>query len=337
MTTNPAPGYVCHVFDAGDMRVVAGANTGDPLAPPDEICLGDVYEFTENARALILSVQTADNDTCSTAAGQLQVAQDSEIGTPGTALSLAARLTFMAPDGGRAELVLIALGDSTHVFLPLSPLDPVTEYTAIAASHDPGPVRLSNITSVAFTRGTRITMADGTQRPVEQLFPGDLVLTRGNGPQPLRHLIARTVRATGAFAPVAIPKGTLGNANDLVLSQHQRLFIYQRGPNRITDRAELLVRARDLVDGENVTIRKGGYADYVSLVFDQHEVIYAECIPAESLLVNDTTRRDLPEDALEALHAALPDIAQAPVRADEASSDALAAARARFLRGAGQS
>ena len=333
MTADPASGhaqsYSCHVYDAAEMVVVVGVNAGDPLAAAAEACLGDVYALSDAAGALRLCVRDAAGD--GRFLGQSAVAEGSEAGAPGEALALEARLTFMAPDGSRAELLLIALG-LRHLILPLTPVEPGIDYTLIAASDAPGSVALADIVSVAFTRGTRITLADGTQCPIERLRPGDLVLTRENGPQPVRHVLARTVRARGTFAPVAIPKGTLGNADDLVVSQHQRLFLYQRGPHRIADRAEVLIRARDLVDGETVTLRKGGYADYVSLVFDRHEVIYAECIPAESLLVNATTRRQLPEDDRTRLEADLPDVSQSPVRAAEAPSEALAEARPRLLK-----
>lgn len=325
-----APSYSCHVYDAAAISVVAGANAGDPLGPAAEACLGDVYTLSDTARMLRLAV--SDGADSGRLLGRSAVAEGSEAGTTGELLALEARLTFMAPDGSRAELLLIGLGADRRLVLPLTPVEPGTDYTLIAASEAPDPVALTDIVSVAITRGTRIALADGTQCPIERLRPGDLVLTRDNGPQPVRHVLARTVRAGGAFAPVAIPKGTLGNADDLVVSQHQRLFLYQRGPHRIAGRAEVLVRARDLVDGETVTLRKGGYADYVSLVFDRHEVIYAECIPVESLLVNEATRRQLPEEERSRLAAELPGLSQAPVRAAEAPSEALEKARSRLLK-----
>ncbi len=322
------------------MAVTAGVNSGDPVAGADEVCPGDVYELGEDCQALRLFVSDRVVTTCAAgrflgqSAGRATVAAGSDAGGEGDAVRLEARLTFMAPDGEKAEILLIALGGfgaARRFFLPLSPLEPGLDYTLIAATDDPGPVTLADVTSVAFMRGTAITMADGTQRAIEDLRPGDRVLTRASGPQPVRHVFQRTVRAIGPFAPVAIPKGALGNLNDLVLSQHQRLFVYQRGPDRIVETAEMLVRARDLVDGEVVTIRKGGFADYVSLVFDRHEVIYAECIPADSLLVNDATRHALPEDAQAALGA----LSQAPVRATEAPGAVLARARGSLLRGMG--
>ena len=324
----PAPDrpalHVCHVFAAEDMTVVSGANLGDPLGAPDDLCPGDVYGFRDTARAMRLELRA-------TQSGRLRATDGCEAAPAGTEALREARLTFLAEDGCRAEALVLTLGPR-RVFLPLGPLDPSSRYTLVDTAGRAETVPLADAVSVAFTRGTRIALADGRHCPVDRLEVGDLVLTRDNGPQPLRHLLRRTVPAAGAFAPVAIAAGTLGNPRDLVVGQHQRLLVYQRGPDRLTDRAEMLVRAGDLADGEAVTIRRGGFADYVSLVFDRHEIVYAECIPAESLLVNDTTRPSLPEEVRAALDAALPGLAQAPVPASEAPRHALAKARARLLR-----
>lgn len=316
--------HVCHVFAAEDMTVVSGANLGDPLGAADELCPGDVYAFRDAARALRLELRGSP-------AGRLRASEGCEAAPPGTEALREARLTFLSEDGSRAEALVLSLG-RRRVFLPLGPLDPASRYTLVDTSGRAEAVPLADAVSVAFTRGTRIALADGRHWPADRLTVGDMVLTRDNGPQPLRHLLRRTVPAAGAFAPVAIAAGTLGNPRDLVVGQHQRLFVYQRGPDRLTERAEMLIRAGDLADGEAVAIRRGGFADYVSLVFDRHEVVYAECVPAESLLVNATTRPGLPEEVRAALDAALPGLAQAPIPASDAPRAALAEARARLIR-----
>lgn len=60
--------------------------------------------------------------------------------------------------------------------------------------------------------------------------------------------------------------------------------------------SELLVQAQHLVDGETVFIREGGFVDYFSLVFDRHEIVYAEGIPAESLMVSEAVINRLPPE-----------------------------------------
>jgi hypothetical protein len=333
---------VCHVFRADGMVVTSGVNVGDPLGAPDDVCLGDIYEFDEGGPALRLAVldeATGGNPAltpCTDAVVPSRVAAGSEAGSPGDAVKIEARMVFMAPDASKAEILMIALGDGRsaiqRLFLPLTAFEAGVEYTLIEADPAPPPAPLADVVSVAFLRGSRITLSDGTQRAVEALRPGDLVLTRHNGAQPLRQTIARTVRGQGTFAPVFIPRGVLGNAGNLVVSQHQRLYLYRRAAERIVDRAETLVRARDLVDGTTVTLRRGGFCDYVSLVFDRHEVIYAECIPVESLLVNEASRRQMPSHDRAMLDETLPDLSQEPLHAAEAPASAIASVRPRLLK-----
>jgi len=119
-----------------------------------------------------------------------------------------------------------------------------------------------------------------------------------------------TLRAQGSFAPVVIASGTLGNEGDLIVSQHHRLFLYQRLPGGAVSGPELLIQARHLVDGDRVALRPGGVVDYFSLAFDRHEIIYAQGIAAESLMVSEATVAWLPEELAGDLRARLPDLAQ---------------------------
>ncbi|TFL17643.1 Hint domain-containing protein [Jannaschia formosa] len=269
----------CTVFSAPALSVETGALMGDPIGDLTEVAVGDVYVLDPAAvgRDLVLS----------RASGRVAVAPGSAVGAPGETVAPLARHQLMSERGVPVEILLLALG-AARLILPLGPLAAGEEYSLIAS--EPVAGELASVASVSFARGTRITMAGGLQRPVEELHEGDRVLTRDHGPRPVRWVGRQSVRAEGSLAPVVIARGALNNAEDLVLSPDHRLFLY-RGRE-----GELLIRARDLIDGKGIRRGPGGHVDYFHLLFDAHEIIYAEGIPAESLLVTPEVLAGLGED-----------------------------------------
>lgn len=307
-----APHYACHVFRADDIFVQAGANLGDAIGDADEVCEGDIYHLELDAGPQRLYLLPGEGG----GSRGLTVADGSEVGAPGDPVTLSTRLTLMAPDGDTVEILMLrhrAQGRtsvSEAYALPLSPMAPKTDYTLIRVDATPGDTRLADIVCISFARGTRIALANGKQVAIETLSPGDRILTRDHGPQPLRWVGRATLRAVGAFAPVVITAGTLGNSGDLIVGQHHRMFLYQRDRDRVTDTAELLVQAKHLADDDRIFLREGGFVDYFSLVFDRHEIIYAEGIPAESLMVNDATLTHLPDELAAEVRARFPGLSQ---------------------------
>lgn len=301
--TLPLPGHACQVLAADDVFVSHGANQGDGLTGPDTVCLGDIYELEEDLQPLRLVV------TRDAGRGQI-VGAGSAVGQQGDQLRLEARYALMGDEGDRVELLLLALPDGRRFALPLSPMAVRTEYTLLKVEEAPEDAGLSDLLCVSFMRGTLITLATGAQMAIEDLRPGDRVLTRDHGNQPIRWVGRATLKAVGPFAPVVITSGTLGNAGDLIVSQHHRMFLYQRQRKAGLRTSELLVQAKHLVDGERVFLREGGFIDYFSLVFDHHEIIYAEGVPAESLMVNDATVNRLPADLSADVKARFPGLAQ---------------------------
>ncbi len=283
------PGHACQVLAADAIYVSHGVNMGDCLAGPDEVYPGDIYMLDDAQTPLRLVVTRP-------LAGRQCVGQGSDIGVAGDVLKFEARYALMTADGDRVEILLIALPDGTRLALPLSPMAARREYTLLKVEEAPQETGLSDFLCVSFARGTTITLATGQQRAIEDLQAGDKVLTRDHGGQPIRWIGGTTLRAVGAFAPVVIAAGTLGNAGDLIVSQHHRMFLYQRQRRAGIATSELLVQAKHLVDGDRIFLREGGFIDYFSLVFDQHEIIYAEGVPAESLMVNDATVNRLPAE-----------------------------------------
>lgn len=315
MQDQTLPGHACQVFLAEAIYVIHGVNSGDSLSAPEDVCEGDVYTLEADAEPKRLVLAPS--------GGGQTIATGSQIGTPGEVLHLIARYTLMAPDGDRLELLLLRLSGGTYVGAPLSPMAEGQDYTLVAIDTTPQEVALADLLCVSFARGTMITLADGRQCAIETLSPGDRVLTRDHGAQPVRWLGKATLRALGAFAPVVITAGTLGNAGDLIVSPHHRIFLYQRQRTAGLQTSELLVQAKHLVDGERVFQREGGFVDYFSLVFDHHEIIYAEGVPVESLMVNDATLSRLPAELASDVKARFPGLAQVQHFGTEASRQLL--------------
>lgn len=297
------PGQACQVLAADDIFVSHGVNQGDGLMGPDAVCPGDIYQLDARRSAYRLIV------TREAGPGQ-RVGAGSAVGRAGDVIALEARYALMGEEGDKVELLVLALPDGSRFALPLSPMAALTDYTLLKVEAAPDDAGLSDLLCISFARGTMITLANGAQRPIEELQPGDRVLTRDHGGQPIRWIGRATLKAVGPFAPVVITMGTLGNAGDLIVSQHHRMFLYQRQKVAGLPTSELLVQAKHLVDGERVFLREGGFVDYLSLVFDRHEIIYAEGVPAESLMVNDATVSRLPGELSADVRARFPGLTQ---------------------------
>jgi hypothetical protein len=297
---------------------------------PADVCPGDIYQLDPDNRPRRLVVTRAPGTAQRVAAG-------SAVGREGEVVRLEARYALMGEEGDRVEILVLALPDGSRFALPLSPMATATDYTLLKVEEAPDDAGLSDLLCISFARGTMITLATGAQKPIEDLTPGDKVLTRDHGGQPIRWIGRATLKAVGPFAPVVITAGTLGNAGDLIVSQHHRMFLYQRERMAGLATSELLVQAKHLVDGERVFLREGGFVDFLSIVFDRHEIIYAEGVPAESLMVNDATVNRLPAELSADVKARFPGLRQVQHFGTEAGRQFLDAVGAETLFKPGRS
>lgn len=302
------PSYFVPVYTAADLTVVNGANLGDPISFADEIDLDDTYELRVGARLHRLALVPGDGDA-------LTIGAATRRGTPGALVHFDSCLTLMSGNGQTTEiLILVEVDGNGHVAqiyaLPLAKMTCRTGYSLVGIDTENASQKFAQVACVSFTRGTHITLASGAQSRIEDLNVGDAVLTRDDGVQKIRWIGHSTVRAVGEFAPVRIRAGTLHNENDLLVSPDHRLFIYQRSDALGAGRHELLVRARHLVNGDSVVQEDGGFVEYYQLLFDTHQIIYAEGIAAETLLIDTRTRAALPRELAEKLAQSLPGHAQ---------------------------
>ncbi|MEM5476866.1 Hint domain-containing protein [Pacificibacter sp. AS14] len=136
--------------------------------------------------------------------------------------------------------------------------------------------------AVCLTRGTLIDTADGPKY-IEALKKGDLINTLDNGPQAIRWIGSRNMPAQDEMAPVLIKAGAMGNVRDLKVSQNHRMLV--RGPQAqiLFGERDVLVAAKHLLNDDKIRIVSGGTVDYFHMLFDAHQIIFAESCPTESL------------------------------------------------------
>ncbi|MFN7001805.1 MAG: Hint domain-containing protein [Roseinatronobacter sp.] len=280
--------YECEVFEGTAFRATWGINEGESLGALSELCLGDRYALAPQTEPLHLTLVMGQAIRLHTVTGPA-----SGILIPGARVSIQGELKFMSLDGELVSTLLLLSGSAAFI-LPLNPMRIDTDYTLIAVDPDVTDLRMSELVAGCFAPGARVTLGDGRLCPVEALSAGQMLRTRDHGPKPLRWIGRVTARAHGPFAPVTFPAGSLGNLGALTVGPLQRIFLYQRSEERLGTQAEILVQAQYLVDGRRVLQREGGYAEYYSLVFDQHQIIYVEGIPVESMLVSRATLERLP-------------------------------------------
>lgn len=139
-----------------------------------------------------------------------------------------------------------------------------------------------------FAAGTMIR-TDRGERPVETLSIGQNVLTRDDGAQPIRWIGRRVMAAEGPMAPVRIAAGTFGDHDALTVSPLHRVLVQNAQAELLFGTHEVLVAARDLVDGKRVQRLEGGQVEYVHLLFDRHQVIWSDGLLSESFLPGPQT------------------------------------------------
>lgn len=163
----------------------------------------------------------------------------------------------------------------------------------------------SNKDVPCFVAGTLIATPDG-ERAAEALSPGDLVLTKDHGAQPLRWLGTRRVEGAGDFAPIHIRANTFGAHRDLLVSPLHRILIRDTLAELLFGESEVLVAARDLVNDHSVRRRPMDRVTYVHLLFDQHEVIFSQGLETESFLPGPQTKAYFEDTIMTEIYAIFP-------------------------------
>ncbi|WP_435231155.1 Hint domain-containing protein [Pseudopelagicola sp. nBUS_20] len=143
---------------------------------------------------------------------------------------------------------------------------------------------------ICFTPETVIKTPDGSRR-IGDLREGDKVQTKDNGAQEIQWVGSRRMTGARLFAmpklrPIRIRAGALGIERpdeELLVSPEHRMLARGRVAHELFNTAEVMVRAKDLVNGSTICIDQVlREVTYVHLLLPRHEVIWANGVETES-------------------------------------------------------
>ncbi|MEL7116781.1 MAG: Hint domain-containing protein [Pseudomonadota bacterium] len=164
-----------------------------------------------------------------------------------------------------------------------------------------------------FTDGTLIRTPRG-EVPIETLKEGDLVTTLENGDQPIRwagrrHLGPRELMAFPQHKPICIPEGVLGNYAPLFVSPLHGMVLDAAHLGE-----EMFARAKHLVDVPGpVRVANGKRrVTYHHLMFDAHQIVFANGALAESFYPGDCALEMYPAREVARIKALVPDLDTKP-------------------------
>ena len=195
-------------------------------------------------------------------------------------------------------------------------IPPLNSTLTIIDLTDNGPDIPVDTVVPCFTRGTLIETPDG-QRPIETLAIGDEVLTLDRGPQRIRWIGSRTLtghdlKEKPKLRPVRIEAGALGSGlpqRDLLVSPQHRMLVRSAIAIRMFDTSEILVPSHTLVGFPGISVEDtDSEVTYFHLLFERHEIIFAEGAPSESLFAGTEALRTVPSDALAEMLELFPDL-----------------------------
>ena len=209
---------------------------------------------------------------------------------------------------------------SGTVFYSTIPLDFYSNSTNAAITPSEILTLFGNVVDVlCFAAGTRIMTVLGA-KPVEDLRPGDLVRVLDGSHQPLRwvgqrRLVKADLRRNPLLYPVKIAAGALGMGlpqRDILVSRQHRMLIASAPLRALTGHSAALVAACKLVGLPGIVLDDSVEAvSYIHLLFDRHQVIWAEGAPSESLLLGSEADKMLTRAQVHDIAMRLPSLAEA--------------------------
>jgi len=164
-----------------------------------------------------------------------------------------------------------------------------------------------NFDVICFARHTMIETERG-EVAVEDLVAGDMVLTLDSGYQPIRWIGSTTVAAIGKNAPIVVTEGTLGNTRDLWVSPQHRVLLEGWRQEMLFGELQVLAPAKALCNGSTIRQVQGGLVEYFHMMFDRHEIVYAQGALSESFHPGEVGMDSVSQDCFDEILMAFPEL-----------------------------
>ena len=173
---------------------------------------------------------------------------------------------------------------------------------------------------LCFTPDTYITTPHGPIK-ISDLRAGDLVITKDDGPQPIRWIGGKKVsplrlKLCPHQTPVRLKAGCIAPnvpSHDLTVSPQHRMLFSDTKAKQYYGEDEIFVPAKALLNDTTVSLAHnddGVY--YVHIMFDKHQVIYANDTETESLHPGHLATDGLDAQARDELFAIFPKLRAMP-------------------------
>ncbi|MCT4333172.1 Hint domain-containing protein [Paracoccus sp. YLB-12] len=263
------------------------------------------------------------DDTISLDGGATQLTVQQFIGLSGVTITI---------DGGSpvpiSQLFVYILSDGTvmsvpsDTFIAAQDLDGTESVVfdfsgamdSTPTSNDVGS-NLNNFGTVpCFVSGTLIRTENG-EVPVENLRPGDRIVTRDYGLQPIvwigsAHISSAQLQSAPHLMPIRIRAGALGDdlpVSDLLVSPQHRIAISDRIADRMFGESEVLVAAKHLSAFDGVEIAEEVESvTYWHILFNEHQIVISNGADTESLFLGPEAVKSMPAEAIREIREIFP-------------------------------
>lgn len=182
-----------------------------------------------------------------------------------------------------------------------------------------GPTNASGefVDVVCFSSGTLIETLQGPKR-VETLTTKDQVLTYDGSYEPIRWIGSRRLssaqlEANPKLKPIQIRADALGTGfpmQDLSVSPQHRVLVSSRIAMRMFGSRDVLIPARKLLplSGVDIVENTAGGVEYWHILFDDHQIIWSNGTPSESLFTGPEALKAVSPDGREEIQKLFPQV-----------------------------